>query len=72
MKVNNHGALEFYADEIEAAEQEAIVPNPMIVESDALSIEEKALRVYFQVYEITGDEREATTAYWKTIQTPHP
>lgn len=70
MKVNHHGDLEFYADEIQAAEQEAIVPNPMTVESDALSVEEKALKAYYQVYEVTGDERRAADVYFQMLQNP--
>lgn len=60
------------ADEMQAAEQEAIVPNPMVVESDALSVEEKALKAYYQVYEVTGDERRAAEVYWQMIQNPMP
>jgi hypothetical protein len=56
------------ADEIDAAEQEAIVPNPLMVESDPISIEEKAISAYYQVYEITGCERRAAEAYFQTIQ----
>lgn len=54
-------------DEIEAAEQEAIVPNPLVVESDPLSVEEKALKAYYQVYEVTGDERRAADIYFQML-----
>jgi hypothetical protein len=60
------------ADEINAAEQEAIVPNPQLVESDALSVEEKALKAYYQTYEITGDERRAADVYFQMLNNPMP
>lgn len=55
------------ADTINAAEQEALVPNPLQVESDPLSREEKALQAYHQVYELTGCEHRATHAYFETL-----
>ena len=55
------------ADEINADEQEAIVPAPMMVESDPLSIEEKALARYYHVYEVTGCEQRAVAAYYETL-----
>lgn len=54
------------ADEINAAEQEAIVPNP-VVESDSRSVEEKAIATYYQVYELTGSEIMAAQAYWNAL-----
>lgn len=60
------------ADDINAAEHEAIVPNPMMVESEPLSLDEKALQVYMQVYNITGDENRAAAAYYQTLNVPQP
>jgi hypothetical protein len=60
------------ADEIDGVDHEAIVPNPIVVESDPLSIEEKALKAYYQVYEVTGDERRAADIYFQMLQNPKP
>lgn len=59
------------ADEINAAEAEAIVPAP-VVESDPLSIEEKALQAYINTYELTGDEHRSAQVYYQTLQNPQP
>jgi hypothetical protein len=47
-------------DEIEAGEQEAIVPNP--------ACEEKAVAAYQSVYAVTGCELRACDAYFETLQ----
>jgi hypothetical protein len=54
------------ADDINATEQEAIVPNP-IVESDPLSVEEKAIARYYQVLELTNCEQRAVAAYYEVL-----
>jgi hypothetical protein len=59
------------ADQIEDAEREAIVPSP-VIESDILSIEEKALAAYFQTYELTGCEVRAAEVYYQMLQNPMP
>jgi hypothetical protein len=56
------------ADEINAAEAEAIVPAP-VVESDPLSIEESALQAYINTYELTGDEHRAAQVYYEMLNT---
>ncbi len=52
--------------DIEAAEQEAIVPAP-VFETGPLSIEEEAFLVYMQVYQLTGCENRAAAAYYEML-----
>jgi hypothetical protein len=52
--------------DIVAAEQEAIVPAP-VFETGPLSIEEEAFLVYMQVYQVTGCEHRAATAYYEML-----
>lgn len=55
------------ADEIEAAGQEAIVPNPIIESTPPPPITEVAVAAYHQVYELTGCEQRATAAYFEVL-----
>lgn len=54
------------SDDIEAAEQEAIVPNP-IIETEPPHIMDVAIAAYQQVYELTGCEQRATAAYYEVL-----
>ncbi len=60
------------AYDLNAAEQEAIVPNPFLEDPTPHTIEDKAIQAYMQVYRLTGCENRAADVYYEIINKPQP